>query len=126
MAQQLGHFQRASNKLKQFAIDHQVPNAGQIELNGLLDDQWEAALRAILQDADARMQLDYGLIREIRDDPALGLRGFRFVGSIGEGFPGHREFLKMIGARASEEAEGKPPTSLQVLFNRACGWPEHW
>lgn len=120
MAQELGHFQQAANKLKQLAIDHRVPNADQIQLNGQLDDQWDTALRAILQDDTARSQLDYGVIREIRDDPASDLRWFRFVGGIGQTFGpfDHFDFLKLIAERARNESEGKPPATWREIYQR--------
>ena len=121
---QFGPFQLAANKLKQFAIENNVPNAAHIKLDGLLGEDWDEALRAIMKDGSLRSQFDYGILRKVRDDPALGMSWFRFVGSIGQTFPGPFQFLEIIAARADEEARGAKPTNVHILCNRACGWSD--
>lgn len=121
-----GPFQLAANKLKQFAIDNGMANDVEIKLDGLLGDDWDAALKKIVSDDRLRGRFDYGVLREVRDDPALDMTWFRFVGSYGQSFPGHAQFLQMIGARAREEAEGTQPVPRKILYNRVCGRPDHW
>ena len=102
--QKFGPFQQAANKLLQFAIDNNVPNAREIVLDGQLGKQWKTAFDAIFEVDTLRPRFDYGVLREVRDDliPVMGRWGF--VDSIGH-TDGHFKFLGLLRKMARKEAE---------------------
>ena len=108
MTQELGPYQRAANKLLQFAIDRNVPNAAQIIVNGQLSEQWDIALKAIMDDDRLRSNFDYSVLREVRDDLIPHCGRFSFVGQMGQSFPGHFQFLKLV---ANGPCRGKRRTA---------------